>query len=89
MNKLEKRKEEAKEYRKLVDKCLALMDKYVGITFGIPVWVDRGSHTLEFKKNGTDEWRLLTKEEVSNILEKYEVLDSVATKITKETNMGY
>ena len=51
MNKLEKRKEEAKEYRKLVDKCLALMDKYVGITFGIPVWVDRGSHTLEFKKN--------------------------------------
>ena len=81
--------EEAKEYRKLVDKCLALMDKYVGITFGIPVWVDRGSHTLEFKKNGTDEWRLLTKEEVSNIIEKYEILDSVATKITKETNMGY
>ena len=72
MDKLEKRKEEAKEYRKLVDKCLALMDKYVGITFGIPVWVDRGSHTLEFKKN-----------------EKYEMLDSVAAKITKETNMGY
>ena len=81
--------EEAKEYRKLVDKCLALMDKYVGVTFGIPVWVDRGSHTLEFKKNGTDEWRLLTKEEVSNIIEKYEILDSVAAKITKETNMGY
>ena len=38
MDKLEKRKEEAKEYRKLVDKCLALMDKYVGVTFGIPVW---------------------------------------------------
>ena len=89
MNKLENRKEEAKEYRKLVDKCLALMDKYVGVTFGIPVWADRGSHTLEFKKNGTDEWRLLTKEEVSNIIEKYEMLDSVAAKITKETNMGY
>ena len=26
MNKLENRKEEAKEYRKLVDKCLALME---------------------------------------------------------------
>ena len=29
------------------------------------------------------------KEEVSNIIEKYEMLDSVAAKITKETNMGY
>ena len=29
------------------------------------------------------------KEEVSNIIEKYEMLDSVAVKITKETNMGY
>ena len=42
-----------------------------------------------FSFNGTDEWRLLTKEEVSNIIEKYEMLDSVAAKITKETNMGY
>jgi hypothetical protein len=89
MNKLENRKEEAKEYRKLVDKCLALMDKYVGVTFGIPVWINRINRKLQFKNDKTGEWRLLTKEEVLYIIDKYEKLDNFVAELEKETNIGY
>lgn len=89
MNKLENRKEEAKEYRKLVDKCLVLMDKYVGVTFGIPVWINRINRKLQFKNDKTGEWRLLTKEEVLYIIDKYEKLDNFVAELEKETNIGY
>ena len=89
MNKLEKRKEEAKEYRKVVDKCLYLMDKYSGITFGIPVWINRINRKLQFKNDKTGEWRLLTKEEVLYIIDKYEKLDNFVAELEKETNIGY
>ena len=89
MNKLEKRKEETKEYRQVVDKCLYLMDKYSGTTFGIPVWIDRMNRKLQFKNDKTGEWRLLTKEEVLYIIDKYEKLDNFVAELEKETNIGY
>ena len=84
---LKQRKEEERKYNALTEKCLSYMDRYRDITFGIPVWVE--SHNrLTFRNEETKATRLLTTDELEEIISKYEALEKYIADVEEHTNMG-
>ena len=64
------------------------MNKYRDIIFGISVWVE--SHNrLTFRDEETKATRLLTTDELEEIISKYEALEKYIADVEKNTHMGY
>ena len=62
--------------------------KYRDIIFGISVWVE--SHNrLTFRDEETKATRLLTTDELEEIISKYEALEKYIADVEKNTHMGY
>lgn len=63
------------------------MNKYRDIIFGISVWVE--SHNrLTFRDEETKATRLLTTDELEEIISKYEALEKYIADVEKNTHMG-